>query len=155
MADLRITAHHDLSDALLDELVALEVRIFGAADAYDRARLRRRADGRRALLALVAHIGDSPAGYKIGYELTARVYYSWVGGVDPRFRRQGIARALMERQHAHARAQGYRVVRTHTENRFRDMLLLNIRAGFDVVGVTTRADRPGPIIQLEKTLQQD
>lgn len=58
---------------------------------------------------------------------------------------------LMRRQHEWCRSHGYRVIRTHTKNKWRDMLILNIRHGFDVIGTYT--DEKGePKIILEKRL---
>ena len=47
--------------------------------------------------------------YKIGYAMTQTKYYSWLGGVRPDQRRQGLASELMERQHNWAAAQGYQL----------------------------------------------
>lgn len=100
------------------------------------------------------HIGvalsdDRVIGYKIGYQERVYRFYSWLGGVDADSRGRGIASQLMRLQHAWCREQGYRVVRTQTKNRWRDMLILNLRHGFDIVGTYT--DECGePKIILEK-----
>lgn len=90
--------------------------------------------------------------YKIGFEQSPDVYYSFSGGVLPRCRRQGIARALIAEQHRFARELGYRVVRTHTKNIYREMLLLDIASGFDVVGVIQKTGEELQSIVLEKLL---
>jgi hypothetical protein len=46
---------------------------------------------------------------------------------------------------------GYEVVRTHTKNKWRSMLILNLRHGFDVIGTYTD-NRGEPKIILEKRL---
>ena len=51
-------------------------------------------------------------GFKAGYALKAGHYYRWLGGVDPEYRRQGIANELMLRQHSWLKEQGYGVVET-------------------------------------------
>ena len=89
-------------------------------------------------------------GCKLGYEHKPGHYYSWLGGVPPSFRGQGIARELMHQQHAWCQQQGYRRIRTQTYNRWRAMLLLNLQAGFDVVGTVQSAR--GLVIVLEKEL---
>lgn len=86
-----------------------------------------------SLVTNLAIHNDRIVGYKIGYELDCETFYSWLGGVDPHFRKQGIATKLMEEQHAYARKLGYRKVQTKTMNRWRSMLLLNIKSGFDVI----------------------
>ena len=77
--------------------------------------LQRRLRGRRRLL-LAALEDDCVVGYKFGYEDSPGRFYSWIGGVSPPHRRQGVARQLMERQHEWARERGYPRVRTHTSN---------------------------------------
>ena len=70
----------------------------------------------------------------------------------PQYRRQGIARALLAEQHRIARELGYPVVRTHTKNKYRDMLVLNIKSGFDVTGVNHKSGDKFHTIILEKVL---
>ncbi|RSK40863.1 GNAT family N-acetyltransferase [Hymenobacter perfusus] len=98
----------------------------------------------------LAYEGERLIGCKLGYERKPGHYYSWLGGVHPDFRNQGIAAELMRRQHAWCQAQDYRAVRTHTYNRWRAMLLLNLRHGFDIIGTLQGAH--GLTIVLEKEL---
>ncbi|MCA8832550.1 GNAT family N-acetyltransferase [Hymenobacter pini] len=100
--------------------------------------------------AWLAYDGSRLVGCKLGYERKPGHYYSWLGGVHPDFRGQGIAAELMRRQHAWCAAQGYRHVRTHTYNRWRAMLLLNLHHGFDIIGTMQGAH--GLTIVLEKIL---
>ena len=108
-------------------------------------------DNRRKFHLLLARIDGQPAGFKLGYERNPREFYSWLGGVAPAFRGIGLAGELMRRQHEWCRAQGHARVQTKTQNRFRDMLLLNLRHGFDVTG-TQASDEGGMKIVLEKNL---
>jgi GNAT superfamily N-acetyltransferase len=89
-------------------------------------------------------------GCKLGYERKPGHYYSWLGGVEPAFRGQGVAAELMRLQHAWCLQQGYRRIRTQTYNQWRAMLLLNLKAGFDIVGTMQGAH--GLVIVLEKEL---
>ncbi|MBC6697756.1 GNAT family N-acetyltransferase [Hymenobacter puniceus] len=100
--------------------------------------------------AWLAYVDGQLVGCKLGYERKPGHYYSWLGGVHPSFRGQGIAAELMRRQHAWSQAQGYRAVRTHTYNRWRAMLLLNLHHGFDIIG--TVQGPHGLTIVLEKEL---
>lgn len=105
----------------------------------------------RPFLILIAVDYDNVVGYKIGYQDRPRRFYSWFGGVDPTYRGRGIASELMRRQHLWCRQNGYQTVRTYTKNKWRDMLILNLRHGFDVIGTYT--DSQGePKIILEKRL---
>lgn len=100
--------------------------------------------------AWLAYEDNQLVGCKLGYERKPGHYYSWLGGVHPDFRGKGIAAELMRRQHAWCGAQGYHHIRTHTYNRWRAMLLLNLRAGFAIIG-TVQGSR-GLTIVLEKEL---
>jgi GNAT superfamily N-acetyltransferase len=111
-----------------------------------------RVDERTESMLQLALVDGAVIGYKLGYRRNPEVFYSWLGGVSPEYRRRGIARELLQRQHAWCRSQGYRRVRTDTTNAFKDMLLLNIRAGFDVIGTYHDAER-GLTIMLERALQ--
>lgn len=102
----------------------------------------------------VAYEGTKVIGYKIGYELTNEKFYSWLGGVHPDYRHLGVASKLMNMQHCHLRKKGYKVVQTKTLNKWRSMLILNIKSGFDIT--ETYIDRHGELkIVLEKELTKE
>ena len=114
-----------------DPLLALCDAVFGDFDpAYLRARLPHIADPDLWL----AVEGGEWAGFKLGYRRGDALLYSWLGGVHPRLRGQGVASALMERQHAAAAAAGYRFVETRTRAANNPMILLNLRHGFHIAG---------------------
>ncbi|WP_233208663.1 GNAT family N-acetyltransferase [Planomicrobium sp. MB-3u-38] len=131
---------------LLDGLVSLHTEVFGSSDD-----LAGRMAEKPKLHIDLALDDERVIGYKIGYALNREQFYSWLGGVDERYRHQGIARELMERQHEYARDESYNAVRTHTKNKWRSMLLLNIQSGFDVIGTYTDDTGESKII-LEKKL---
>lgn len=130
----------------LDQLVLLHTKVFGGSDD-----LAGRMAEKTKLRIDLAMDRDRVIGYKIGYALNREQFYSWLGSVDERYRQQGVARGLMEMQHEYARQQSYNVVRTHTKNKWRSMLLLNIQSGFDIIGTYTD-DTGEPKIILEKKL---
>lgn len=57
----------------------------------------------------------------------------------------------MKKQHHYLRETGYKVVQTKTMNKWRGMLVLNIKSGFDVVATCTGENGLHKII-LEKRL---
>lgn len=90
-------------------------------------------------------------GFKAGYEQKKSRFYSWIGGVSPLHRGQGIAGQLMKTQHNWCYHHGYTSIQTKTKNRWKQMLILNLKHGFDVIGTYT--DETGePKIILEKRL---
>lgn len=99
----------------------------------------------------VAHTDGKVLGFKLGYEEKPDRFYSWLGAVDPSARKQGVGHALMEAQHDWCKKQGYKKVQTRTKNSWRDMLILNLKCGFDVIGTYTD-DKGDPKIILEKKL---
>lgn len=89
---------------------------------------------REDLLMLLAALGDEPAGFKIGYRLRAGTFYSAKGGVLSRYRRQGIARALLHVMMDWVRDRGYRHFTYDTfPNRHPGMTILGLSEGFRVV----------------------
>ena len=134
------------NEEMLAGMLKLHSNIFG--DTYD---LVERMKEKPALYINLALDNQQVIGYKMGYALNSGQYYSWLGGIDHEYRKQGIAFKLMEQQHKYLKGNGYTVVRTHTKNKWRAMLLLNIQSGFDVIGTFT--DKTGePKIILEKEL---
>ncbi|WP_342537774.1 GNAT family N-acetyltransferase [Sporosarcina sp. FSL K6-1540] len=106
---------------------------------------------KRKILINVAFDQSTVVGYKIGYELDPHKYYSWYGAVHEDYRGKGIATRLLEQQHRFLVESGYKIVQTKTRNSWRNMLILNIKNGFDVV--ETFADDEGiHRIILEKKL---
>ncbi len=115
-------------------------------------KVQERMTNARDLLVLITQTEDgTPTGFKIGYRQDPTTWYSWLGGVLPEFRGQGIAAALMQHQHNWAKNHGYRRIQTKTMNRWRSMLILNLKFGFDVIGTYLAVDGTLRII-LEKRL---
>jgi predicted GNAT superfamily acetyltransferase len=104
-----------------------------------------------SLLIIAAFKQDKVIGFKIGYESDSEEFYSWIGGVDPAYRKKGIGSTLMNMQHEWLKKRGYKIVTTQTKNKWRAMLILNLRHGFDIIGTYT--DEKGePKIILQKQL---
>lgn len=134
------------NDDVLKRIKELHKLIFSTYDNFDN-----KISSKTKLLVIVAMDGKKVIGYKIGYEIDKDTFYSWLGGVNPDYRGQGIASTLMEKQHQYLKEKCYKVVRTKTMNRWRNMLVLNIKTGFDVVETYTDEKGLHKII-LEKRL---
>jgi predicted GNAT family acetyltransferase len=133
-------------DDVLDGIIELHKVIFGTTDD-----LNNKMENKPKLLVITAMNGKKVIGYKIGYELDNSKFYSWLGGVDTNYRKHGIASKLMEKQHQYLKEIGYSVVQTKTMNKWRNMLALNIKNGFDVIDTYTDEKGLHKII-LEKKL---
>lgn len=117
----------------------------------DSNKLISKANSKSKIIFTLALENEEVIGYKIGYELGQDVFYSWLGGVDENYRNKGVASKLMNKQHQYLKERGYKMIQTKTKNKWRSMLVLNIKNGFDVIGTYT--DREGePKIILEKKL---
>jgi predicted GNAT superfamily acetyltransferase len=72
-------------------------------------------------------------GFKLGYVLPGtRIFFSWLGGVHPEHRRQGIAQALLNRQEELARSKGLEKIYFTTFDRFPAMIRLGIKNGYQL-----------------------
>ncbi|KRG11924.1 ribosomal protein S18 acetylase RimI-like enzyme [Lederbergia galactosidilyticus] len=130
-------------EQLLNKIQSLHEKLF-----KDHVTLLRKAKGKPNLLFTVGIKHGEVVGYKIGYEITPDIFYSWLGAVDEKHRCQGIATKLMTEQHSYLKNKGYKLVRTKTKNKWRNMLILNIKCGFDVIGIDTdKQDEPKIILE--------
>ncbi|MDZ4749559.1 MAG: GNAT family N-acetyltransferase [Saprospiraceae bacterium] len=102
-------------------------------------------------LVLTSHEDGVPVGFKIGYERDGR-FYSWLGGVEGRFRKKEIASHLADYQEQWARKQGYSTIWMKTRNRFPQMLLMATRRGFRITGLYPGDKINEHRIVLEKSL---
>lgn len=109
--------------------------------------------GRRpGLMLLIAWDPNQRAvGAKLGYEETPLRYLSWVGAVAADARRRGLGSALMRAQHVWCELHGYAEVWTRSKNQWREMLILNLKNGFDIAGVMEDEDG-GMKVLFRKTL---
>lgn len=118
----------------------------------DEATFRRRIAGRQNVLMLVANVEGQPVGFSIGIELKPNTFFSWLSGVLPDCRRQGIATQLHEAEAAWAREHGYQYVRMECNNTHRPILMMCIKMGFDIVGIRWDPDRSQNLVIMEKSL---
>ncbi|ETW94071.1 MAG: hypothetical protein ETSY1_36500, partial [Candidatus Entotheonella factor] len=80
------------------------------------------------VLVYARHPSGDLAGFKLGYRRRPQLLYSWLGGVHPEARRQGLARKLMAEQHQWAKANGYHYIETQTQAVNNAMLILNLQS---------------------------
>ena len=90
----------------------------------------------RLHLGLVAEKDGKLLGFKVGYQSdTPDTFYSWMGGVRPEFRNQGIADALAEYQENWAKEKGFKAIYFKTRNRFPAMITFGLSRGFKIMEV--------------------
>jgi predicted GNAT superfamily acetyltransferase len=137
-------------DEVFEKIKQFCLNIFSA---FDSEKLERRFGEAKHLLINLAFDGEKLVGFKVGYQIDPTKFYSWLGGVDENYRKCGIAQELMKRQHDWCVEKSYKVVQTKTKNSFKPMLILNIKNGFDIVGVYHNSRNELKIV-LEKTLSK-
>ena len=137
-------------DPLLTTLLDLLAGVFTNQTRSDIAAELTYQQARTPIVTGLAVDDERVIGCKLGYERKPHHFYSWLGCVDPACRGRGIAAELMRQQHDWCRQNGYHTIRTQTYNQWREMLVLNIRAGFDVIG--TVQNKRGLALLLEKGL---
>ncbi|MBI1337591.1 MAG: GNAT family N-acetyltransferase [Phycisphaera sp.] len=118
----------------------------------DMASFQRRFLGRHNTLMMVAHIDDRPVGFFIGFELKPSVFFTWLVGTLPDYRRQGVASQLMEAAQAWAKHHEYVSMRLECHNQHRPMLHLGITQLYDIVGMRWDPDRGDNLVIFEKVL---
>ncbi len=116
---------------------------------------RRRFMGRYNALILVANIDKRPVGFAMGFELKPSVFFAWLTGIHPEFRRIGIGSQLHEAQAQWAIEHGYQHLRMECHNGHRAILHMAIQTGFNIVGVRWDPDRSENLIIFEKALVAD
>lgn len=104
-------------------------------------------------LLLVAEVDGVLAGFKVGYDrYHDGSFYSWMGGVDSRFRRLKTAKKLADYQENIARQRGYKSIRFRTRNRNKAMLLFALNNGFSLLEIEARDTLEAYRINLIKSL---
>lgn len=103
------------------------------------------------LLSVIAFDDNEIIGFKIGYRYSTTTFYSWVGGVLPNYRQQGVAKQLAKFQEDLVVSKGYKSLRTKSMNRFKPMMILNLKNGFNITQVYTNAKGQTKVV-FEKTI---
>jgi len=145
---LSLRSTNEVSEAEIKQIAMVMRHAFGE---WDQKWFHATFQNHKKFHLILACADERTVGFKLGYELNDREFYSWLGGVIPEYRGLQIASSLMSAQHHWCRQQGYTRIQTKTQNRFREMLLLNLRHGFDVIGIQD-SDEGGMKIVLEKKL---
>lgn len=137
----------------IDEAVQTSLRIPELTDPWLNDEYIKRMD-EQAHIILVAELpGGEIIGFKAGYERESDgSFYSWMGGVRPEWRKEGVAKSLLQGMEAWARSQGYKRLRFNTLNRHRNMLHFGVKHGFNVVGFIPKDTVEEHRIWLEKAL---
>ena len=117
----------------LDDIFAAHRRVPELDDPKKIADYKKRIAG-ASHIALIAEDKGAPIGFKLGYALSAAEFYSWVGGVDPAYRKHGAAQDLLDKQEELVAAAGYSIIRVKSMNCYPGMLRLLVKNGYRIDG---------------------
>jgi len=104
-------------------------------------------------LILTAEIQEKPVGFKIGYERdNDSSFYSWMGGVLPKFRKQGVAEKLADYQEKWASENGYNSIKLKTRKKHEAMIVFSSKRGFVITKEISKIPEAETRICMEKKL---
>ena len=105
---------------------------------------------------LVAEKDQQVVGFKVGYDrYRDGSFYSWIGGVLPENRKDGIATQLANEQEKWVSEQGFSSIMLKTRNRFRAMLIFALKNGFLIENIEIKGNIEDNRIILRKMLKID
>jgi len=106
-------------------------------------------------LALIAEIDNQPVGFKIGYDRFKNgSFYSWMGGVLPKFRRMGVAYSLANFQEKWAAENGFNSIILKTRKKHDEMIAFSLNRGFIIIEETQITPVEETRIWMEKSLNR-
>lgn len=104
-------------------------------------------------LILVAVKHQEIVGFKIGYDrFQDGSFYSWLGGVLPAYRKDGIATKLAMEQESWAVRMDFQSIVLKTRNRFRNMLIFALKNDFLIENIEIKENIEENRIILRKNL---
>ncbi len=122
------------------EAVTISSYIPEFKEPYNIAEYEQRFKNKKYLIA-VALVNNQYAGFKVAYQSdSAQQLYSWMGGVVPRFRQNGVAKQLAEYQEFWARNNSFSEIAFKTRNYYKAMIIFALKNGFQITSVEQKND---------------
>lgn len=140
-----------IREGSIEDVVHLQARINEFSTPKPKETIIDRLNNKTSLT-LVAQHEHELVGFKLGYAESKTQFYSWLGGVSPHARRQGIAKQLLHHQEDWARSQGFKRLRVKSRNRFRAMMILLLNEGYLIKGSEIKAHSEDSVIYFLKPL---
>jgi ribosomal protein S18 acetylase RimI-like enzyme len=125
---------HQMNDELRFLILSLLQRVFRN---YDSKKFDETLKNKSQIWLVTAWLDGRFIGFKLGYAQNNTRFYSWLGAVDPDYQSVGIGQDLLLKQHEWCQKNGFSIIETRTTNEWPNMLILNIRNGFKIVGTLT------------------
>ena len=104
-------------------------------------------------LILIVDMDNNPIGFKTGYDrYNDGGFYSWMGGVLPRFRHKSVASKLAAYQENWAFKKGYDFIQLKTRKKHEAMINFSLNRGFTIINEIPMDDPLGTRIIMKKHL---
>ena len=91
-------------------------------------------------ISLVAFHEKKAVGFKVGYYIEEETFYSWMGGVLPNYRQEGIGKDLAFFQENILKNNKVKWLTMKTRNRNQAMLIMAIKNNFKITKVESKND---------------
>lgn len=141
-----------IKEDCLEDTILVSQQIPEFEDAFPKIEYENRLKDVKSLI-LTAFLNKKPIGFKIGYETpTKQNFYSWMGGVLPKYRQLGIAEKLIEYQEQWAIKAGYLRISVKTRIKHKAMIKLLQKHRFVQIGTIPYNSNEETRILYEKKL---
>ena len=142
-----------IREGTFQECVDLSSKISEFNSPYKIEEYKKRCAGK--YLVLIAEIDNQSVGFKIGYDrFNNGSFYSWMGGVLPKFRRMGVASSLANFQEKWANKNEFSSIRLKTRQKHDEMIAFSLNRGFIITEETKITPAEETRIWMEKSLNR-
>ncbi|MFC0181340.1 Ribosomal protein S18 acetylase RimI [Pseudarcicella hirudinis] len=143
----------EVKTGTIEDILNIQEQIPEFKNPHSLAEYERRFSETKAFMILIAEADGILAGFKAGYQKEEDgSFYSWMGAVQPGYRRLGIAKLLADEMEERAKVLGYTSIKFKTRNSHKSMLIFGISNGFNIIGIEEREIAEENRILLEKQL---
>ena len=140
-----------IREGAFQECVDLSSKIPEFNSPYKIEEYKKRCAGK--YLVLIAEIDNQSVGFKIGYDrFNNGSFYSWMGGVLPKFRRMGVAYSLANFQEKWATKNEFSSILLKTRQKHDGMIAFSLNRGFIITEETQLTPTEETRIWMQKSL---
>lgn len=119
-----------IKETTIEEVVKISPTIIEFDVSYQKNYFEERYKNKEKLI-IVAYIDNKPVGYIVGYDkFWNKSFYCWMAWVNPKYRRLGIFKALMNYEYKWAKEKWYNKIIITTRNNRREMISYLVKHGF-------------------------
>ena len=143
-------------DGSIEQAIQVSKQIPEFHTPYERNEYENRLQGNFHCI-LIACIGRNLCGFKVGYELkdSDLAFYSWLGGVVPKFRQKGVAQSMQDSMEIWCKRRNFTRLRFKTRNSHVKMIHFGLKNGFYLVDLEKKSSPQDNRLWFEKELLKD